>query len=153
MISVQTGDLRSLADKLRSMPAELVSKSGGPVRFGLEKAGKVIATQAAQNARNLPVSNVAEIDDYIRTGKLADSMKVRTSRRPPPGVSERVTISAAAPYAIPVEFGTETMPARPFLRPAFDSKLQAALTEFREQLAKAIDRAWARGIKKGLISG
>lgn len=141
-----------LAELLRSLPAEVVSKSGGPLRAGLQKAAKFIADDASGNAARLPVSNIDDRDEYIRTGRLSKGIKVRRDPNPPQGVTERVVVKPrGVPYWHLVEFGTETMPARPYMRPAFEARKAEAVSVFRTELSKAIERAIKRGRKRGLI--
>lgn len=47
-----------------------------------------------------------------------------------------------------LEFGTETMQARPFLRPAIEQNKSAAIQEFITEYGKALDRAIKRARKK-----
>jgi HK97 gp10 family phage protein len=50
----------------------------------------------------------------VDTGALKDSLHIEDA----PGGGKRVV--ADTPYAVFVEFGTENMPAEPYLRPALD---------------------------------
>jgi len=46
-----------------------------------------------------------------------------------------------------LEFGTETAPAKPFMRKALSSKVQEVQREFIQQYSKAIDRYLAKAAK------
>lgn len=50
-----------------------------------------------------------------------------------------VTLTAAAPYAPDLEYGTRTMAPRPFLRPAGEAVRPAALAACRDALAQAAE--------------
>ena len=51
-------------------------------------------------------------------------------------------------YPAYIEFGTPTQPARPFLRPAFDSKKDEAMRIFSREVLLEIDKAAAK-LRKG----
>ena len=53
-------------------------------------------------------------------------------------------LSQDAYYASMVEFGTSKMAARPFMRPAFEAKKEAAVTAIRDYLAKRIPEEAAK---------
>jgi HK97 gp10 family phage protein len=114
----------------------------------------VIADEAKRNAEALPVSDTDDRDDYIRTGKLARSISIRRDPNPR-DVTERAVIkpSRKAWYWLFIEFGTEKMPARPFLRPAFEARKEEALRVFQTALGKAIKRAARKAARLGLRRG
>jgi HK97 gp10 family phage protein len=47
-----------------------------------------------------------------------------------------------------VEFGTSKLPAKPFLRPAFESQKVAALEKFKKTVAAEIDTLFAKHFKR-----
>lgn len=69
----------------------------------------------------------SQSDVPVRTGNLKTSGHVDTEAG-----GLRATIGYSAEYAAYVELGTRRMPARPFLRPAFDA--------VAPQIAKALER-------------
>lgn len=152
---VEVRGLKELADALRALPKELASKNGGPLAVALRKAANVIKNEAKARA---PVA----------TGLLKKNIIVRRDRKLPPDVNEmfelRVKavkkkyannkrnrrmrrdgnaydVDGSAFYWRFLEFGTKKMRARPFMRPAFEAKKEAALQTFTTELAKAIDKA------------
>jgi HK97 gp10 family phage protein len=129
---------KELADQLRALPAELVSRSGGPLRAALQKSAKLIIDDAKGRAPK-------------DTGVLQKGIRVKRVPNPPAGVTERVAIKPRAFYWHMVEFGTEKMPAQPFMRPAFEAKKVAVVEAFRDELGKAIQRAIKRGKKRGIL--
>jgi HK97 gp10 family phage protein len=133
--------------KLQSLPPEIVSKRGGPVRSALRKGGKVIQQAAIANLE----ANKDDTDSYVNTGLLAKS--VALGRDPNPqrsGANERYRIFvrrktypdgkktiAAARY---LEFGTEKMAPKPWLLPAFLANKERALATVVDELNKGIER-------------
>jgi HK97 gp10 family phage protein len=99
---------------------------GNPAReAGAATVAKAAAMMVAEARRLAPV----------RTGRLRDSI---TARQLGPMSWE---VSAEAPYAFFVEYGSRGRPARPFFRPAFEK----TAAKFRDlavvELNAAIDRA------------
>lgn len=161
MIQIKVEGLRELGEALKALPAEVASRSGGPLRGALQAAGRVFQKEAKKNADTMPVSNVDDRDDYIRTGRLGRSIAVKRDRNPR-DVTERVVVKPRggnqhtkpddkrAPYWDEVEFGTTKMPARPFMRPAADSQVHNALAEFKTKFGAGIKRAAAKAARLGL---
>ena len=158
MVKVNVNGLSDLAKALKELPPEIASKNGGPLKTALRAAAVVIQKDAKTRA---PVDS----------GVMRDAINVM--RDPRPGnVTERYVVkptrsrkvqrivrtaggnkgSTDAWYWRMVEFGTKFMPARPFMRPAFDSQAGAALDKFKDILAAGIKRA-ARKVAKGKASG
>lgn len=59
----------------------------------------------------------------------------------PKGEKADDTAKAPTPHWRLLEFGTEKMRARPFMRPALADNISAATDEFLRQYEKALDRA------------
>lgn len=145
-IRAEVKGLKELEAALKALPPEIAGRSGGPLRAGVRKMGDFMALEIRRAAEKLPVSNVDGIDDYERTSRLARSVRVSRDQRAPQG-TERVWVKPRSPYYVPVEFGTEKMPARPFVRPTFEARYKLAIEVFRLELGKAIERA-ARKVAK-----
>jgi HK97 gp10 family phage protein len=64
---------------------------------------------------------------------------------PKKGEAPDLSAGGPTPHWRLLEFGTERMAARPFMRPALENNVQRATDEFMRQYGKALDRA----IKKG----
>ena len=78
----------------------------------------------------------------VKTGQLRDDIIAATSI----DASERTGTSSAGPtrhsfYGEFEEFGTSHQPAKPFMRPAFDSAGEDALNAFVEVMTDAVDKA------------
>lgn len=92
-----TRTLRGLDDvmsKLRALPAEVVSKNGGPVKSALRKGGVVIQKAAQENIRRVVSNTVAA--GYTSTKVLEKSIVVRRDPNPQrSGASERYRVMIA----------------------------------------------------------
>jgi len=157
-MAVEVQGLSELADALRALPKELSGHRGGPLAVGLRKAANVIKDEAKAKAP-------------VKTGLLKKNIIVRRDSKLPPGVNEMFEVrvkavkkkradnvrnrrkrivgnkydaEGSAFYWRFLEFGTKKMKARPFMRPAFEAKKEAALQTFTTELAKAIDKANAK---------
>ncbi|MCB1567827.1 MAG: HK97 gp10 family phage protein [Xanthomonadales bacterium] len=156
--------LEKTVKALRSLPAELGSKGGGPIRGALFAAGRLIRDDAQSRApigngtpkpgnlraniflyrdRNPQSSGAAE--HYIigvRTGrKLSRKRKFKFSG------GLRVLTGGDAWYWFWVEFGTKKQPAQPFMRPAFEANKRRAVVVFGRELRKMVSKAAARARK------
>lgn len=161
-----TVDFRQLVKRLEALPVELGSKRGGPLRVALRAAGRVIQAQAKQNAELLPGAVAAggsvpqrstprqsmpadTAPKTGRTGRLARAIRLSLVNRPTMTEEMQLWVypgrkrddPRGAYYWRFVELGTSLMQARPFLRPAFESKKREALGVFSERFGKAITAA------------
>lgn len=153
MADVKLNGVDALVAKLDALKCEARYKGG---RFALRKAAQVIRNRARESASALDdaetgrkiADNITEKWNgrlYKRTGDLGFRVGVQggakvTVKGNPDGGAKSPT-----PHWRLLEFGTEHMAARPFMRPAGEQSAQAATDEFIRQYGKAIDRA----IKKG----
>lgn len=146
-------------DMLKSLPAEVVSKRGGPVKSALRKGALVIAREAALNlAHN--TQNLTQ-DGSESTGLLARSV-IATRGKPPPDqngerylvrlkkvaymrLGRKVTTHQTGRW---LEYGTEKQPAEPWLRPAGLAKAGEAIRVIQTELVRGIDRI-VKKIAKG----
>ena len=137
--------LDGLDEIIRNMEAIKEDLKGDPLRASLRKG----LTPIVDQAKSLAPVDTGRLQDAIKTRPLpADDIPsgfsdgqelfVLSSRKKDPDAPDN------AWYWHFVEFGTEKMPARPFLAPAFDSKrqdaLQAFVTEMQAQLEKNVKR-------------
>lgn len=163
--------LKGVIDTLKSLPPELVSRRGGPIRTALRKAAKVIQDEAKLNVRNIVAEpNLGGVPTRS-TGALEKSITIKR-RRPRAGVNGEVfTVGISKVkgtygdtkknrrsgkvgnqydqlpptfYAWFLEFGTERMRAHPFMRPAFDAKKQEAVDTFVTETNKGIERVYKK---------
>ena len=142
--------LDSLLEKLEGLNLD-VKKKGG--RFALRKAANVVAASAKTAALRMDdpgtgrsiAKNVAVRWNgkvFKTTGNLAFRIGIlggaKLKNHP------RLSTGAATPHWRLLEFGTEKMAARPFMRPALENNLQQVSTTFVTEYEKAIDRAIRR---------
>ena len=166
--SVTMTGVEELVKKLEGLKYDLQRKGG---RFALRKAAQVIRDQARSNAgrvndpetaaeiaknineRWAPKFNQATGDLKFRvgimggvfgklqgdtTGVYGDKFTKATRKR---GAINQDLPGGDTRHWGYLEFGTEKMAARPFLRPAMDQSAQKATDVFIDQYGRAIDRA------------
>lgn len=147
---------------LKSLPPEIVSKRGGPVKLALAKGARLIRDAARQNLR----AAIAENGDES-TGLLLQNVISSRGKAPADGKGERYLVRVrrkAYPGRKPetgggiptvrksaqlMEYGSEHQPARPWLRPAVTQNGERAISVITEDLKKRIDKTVADLAKKG----
>jgi HK97 gp10 family phage protein len=148
--------LAAVVQTLQQLPPEIVSKNGGPVRFALRKAAVILQKEAQQNIQK--IMDTPNKDGTIgpQTGILKKSIIVKR-KKPPPGLNGEVMIVAIKQRVIYpgqegakekttatkvgrlLEQGSEKMTAKPWLRPAFDTKKNEAVQVFVDSLNARVD--------------
>jgi HK97 gp10 family phage protein len=158
-VSFKITGLDSLLGKLENLKYETKKKGG---RFALRKAAQLVRDAAKQNAQGLddPETGRAISDNIAdrwnsrlnkQTGDLGFRVGVlQGARLPKPGAQVSEGQGAPTPHWRLLEFGTEKMVARPFMRPALANNIGAATDTFVREYEKAIDRAIKRAKKKGV---
>lgn len=151
--------LDSLLGKLDSVKQDVKVKGG---RFALRKAAQLIANKAKDGARR--------VDDSKTGRSIADNVAIRWNGRLFKRTGDlgfRVGIlhgavlksggdlsaNSPTPHWRLLEFGTEKMRARPFMRSALADNISAVTNEFVSQYDRAIDRAIKRAQKKAAAGG
>lgn len=147
-----------LVGKINAVKQDVKFKGG---RFALRKAATLVAAAAKTSAMK---------HNDPRTGRaIADNVAVRFSNRKfknsgdlmfrvgimqgaqlpelPKGEKAEDGAKAATPHWRLLEFGTEKMRARPFMRPALADNIGEATSEFLQQYEKALDRAIKKATK------
>jgi HK97 gp10 family phage protein len=154
---VNMASLRELGQTLKQLPKEISGKGGGPLRKALAEAAKVIHAEAQALApedtgllkreiRMVRAKNPAATgatEHYVvgvRRGKRKKYANTRENRRAR-RVGKTYQDESRAYYWRFIEFGTERQPARPFLRPAFESKKREALNRFETSLREGVQAA------------
>jgi len=123
-------DISRMADLLRSDGGDSATTN----RI-LETAAQPVLEQMIQNAST---------DPKPRSGNLRSALRIKKASRRR-GARVTVGVHAAeggAPYANPVEFGhggPHPAPPHPFVRPAFDARVDEAYEKLKEQLRTALD--------------
>lgn len=145
---------------LKSLPAEVVSVRGGPVKLALAKGARVILAQAKQNLRAAIAVNgdestgLLEKNVVVTRGKAPSSGKgerylVRVRRKQYPkggqavGKGKRSRGLAKAGSTLQtanlLEYGSSHQPATQWLRPAVTQKGEAAIHVMTEDLLRRVD--------------
>jgi HK97 gp10 family phage protein len=144
--------LAELEAKLKEVSDDVRYKGG---RFALRKAAEVIRDKAKAGAER--------VDDPKSPERIADNIVTRFSRRrfqrtsdlmfrvgvmgtANPRNAEKTTglPGGATQHWRMLEFGTERMPAQPFMRSALADNISEAIGEFMTQYDKALARAIRR---------
>lgn len=149
---------------LQSLPAEVVSKRGGPVKAALKKGALVILNEEKARLRAV-VSNATASGKRESTGLLLANLIASRGKPPTSGKGERYLvrvkrkvytqrpdggarsgkgITTTIANAQRLEYSTGTQPAEPFIRPSFKLKAQQAITTIQTELVAGIDRVVAK---------
>ncbi len=153
---MQLSGMDGVLDTLKSLPPEVVSRRGGPVKLSLAKGARLIRDQAKQNVR-------AQVGDSDESTGLLEQNIIATRGKPPFGgkgerylvrvrrkaydggkigkrqkAGKRVTTHKTAAL---MEYGSSHQPATPWLRPAVQQKGAQAINVITTDLQKRIDAA------------
>lgn len=150
-VSLNVTGLDEVLAKLETVEYDVRYKGG---RFALRKAANVV--------RDAVIAGALRLDDAATPESIAKNVAIRWSGktfRRTGDLAFRVGIlggaraqeqkGAPAPgghtfYFRFLEFGTQNMAARPFIRQALSSNAQKAATTFIQEYEKALDRAIKR---------
>lgn len=143
--------VEGVLDTLRSLPPEVVSKRGGPVRAALRK-GAVVLQKAAKANLQAAVSNATSSGQRESTGLLLKNLVVTRGKAPTSGKGERYLVrvrrkvypgrtgevTTTLKSAQLLEYGSSQQPPEPWLRPAFAARANEAVTVSVQSLQTAI---------------
>lgn len=151
MAEVTVIGLDGVLDLLKKLPAEVVSKRGGPVRASLRKGAAVLHKQAVANLQAQLSQSVGE--EATSTGLLLKNVVVTRGKPPSDSNGERYLVRVRRkPYgrkgakvttlktAQIKEYGSVKQPAKPWLRPAFAAKAQEAIRTVEKSLVQSVNR-------------
>lgn len=153
MIEIRLSGLDGVLATLRSLPPSLVSRRGGPVLASLKAGARVILKAEQANLRAV-TSNATASGKRESTGLLLKALTIKRGKAPSGGNGERVIITTkkkiysdreGKPVSVRatahwLEYGTESQPAEPFIRPAFNSKAREAISVIETDLLKRIKK-------------
>jgi HK97 gp10 family phage protein len=126
-VEIQVTGLEELQEKLNSLPVEFSRRA---LRTALPAPGIVFRDAIRASAPVLTGWLKGHVTVRAKTNNFDEGSVTTTfSRKAKPG--ENTSAIYEALYA---EFGTVKEPARPFIRPAFESSKQNALDAFIERL-------------------
>jgi len=152
MIEVKIEGLKQLQEAMSNLSQDIQKNS---LRVAVSAASKVILDEAKRLAPQGETGNLRKAlyryrsrsqsapgkETFIvgvRKGKkeYVDNARNRRLKR----VGKKYTVEGKAYYWRFIEFGTSKMPAKPFLRPAFEAKKELAVERFKSKLAEAIKK-------------
>ncbi len=151
-VEVKLSGVDGVIDLLKSLPPEIVSKRGGPVKLALPKGARLIRDEAKKNLRRAIAMHGDESTGLLEKNVISSRGKppstgkgerylVRVRRKTYPGKKGKpVTTRATASF---MEYGTEDQPATPWLRPAVRQHGEAAINTITQDLTKRIDKVVA----------
>lgn len=128
--------------KLKRITSPEAKRQVGAALFA---AGQEIEVAAALSITNGAVSGKGHIPSAPGSPPNADTHVLDRSIETNQVAPLRVEVSANAPYAVHLEFGTSKMAARPFMAPALAAK--------RDDAAKLVARAVSHISKGGKVTG
>lgn len=131
-----------LDEIIRNMQRIATDLKGDPLRASLRKGLNVIRDEARANAprgetgRLAPAINTRPLpaDDVPSNATDGQELFVASSRK------KKKDDPRNAWYWHFVEFGTDKWAGQPFLSPAFDSKRQAAMDAFIDEMRKQLEK-------------
>lgn len=133
--AVRIEGLRELGAALRELDSRVQKRIA---RSATAAGARVIVTDAKSRVR-------------VDTGKVKKNIRYANLKPDQPGLQESAVgvrvkgkTADSAFYWRFLEFGTAKMPAKPFLRPAFESKKVEASERIKEQLKKRLDAEAAK---------
>lgn len=153
MIEMKLMGLEDTLRLLQSLPAEIVSKRGGPVKLALAKGARFLRDHAKRNLQaaivergdestGLLLKNVVASRGKPPQGVKGERYLVRVRRKTYPNTQQhKVTTIQTGSF---LEYGTERQPATPWLRPAFVAYGQTAMTMIVTDLNKRIERIFKK---------
>jgi HK97 gp10 family phage protein len=132
---------------LQSLPAEVVSKRGGPVKLALAKGARLLRNEVKKNLR----SNISTDES---TGLLLQNIIASRGKEPIGTKGERYLVRVkrktyADKQGKPVttiktahlmEYGSKYQTAQPFIRPAAITKAQETINVVTSDLVKRLDK-------------
>jgi HK97 gp10 family phage protein len=162
-VEMNLSGLDGVLNMLQKLPAEVVSKNGGPVRKVLRKAARLIQKEAkasfASAVAQVGVSGITDSTGFterqiiVKKGKYGGKgerqvVTVKYGQAHPSGGKFRGRPIFANDIAFIMEAGTSKQPATPWIRPAFVAKAAAAIRLVETELPKEVERIAARLAKK-----
>lgn len=134
---------------LQSLPPEVVSKRGGPVKAALRKGALVILKQEQANLQ----ATTANTTDPQSTGLLLKSLIASRGKPPSSGKGERYLVRVkrktytrkdgkpvtTLQTANLLEYGSSQQPPEPWIRPAFHQRAAEAIRTTEAELVKRLN--------------
>ena len=148
---IKVGGLKEMMETLERLPANVVSKKGGPVKLALKRGAYVLRDEVKQrlstmvnDAGNNDTTGLLESSVIASRGKKPTNVRgerylVRFKRKMYPKKDNRGVVSTIKTAQL-FEYGSEHQHPSPFIRPAFYAKAQEAIYVVRDELLKRIEK-------------
>jgi HK97 gp10 family phage protein len=136
-------NLAALGDEVATKVGNKANREAAKVVAGVIKSVAPRGTGSTVRRRRLK-SGAVTIADY---GRLVDNIKVRKARARSENTITFNISTGKAFWGLFQEFGTVNMPARPWMRPAFDAAADVGLKIQIAELERGIERA-AKKLRK-----
>ena len=155
-ISMKIEGLEELRKALRLLPEELqkkalgdaVAKGASVIRDEAKRLAPVLKTPDERRTRGLLKRMIRSTRGKRNGSEAAAFVKVRRLVGKALGKAKAKTKKSGAEldpfYWAFIEFGTSKRAARPFLRPAFDTKKESAAQQIKKALAEGLAKAAAK---------
>lgn len=152
-VELQIHGIDGVLSTLEALPAEVVSKRGGPVKLALAKGARLLRDQAKDNFRRsvaqggadsteTTVENIVASRGKAPVGTKGERQLVRVKRRSYINAKGAKTTTLRAAQLM--EYGSATQPARPWLRPAVQRRGSQIIDVVSEDLLKRLDQITKR---------
>ncbi len=152
-VELQIHGIEGVLSTLEALPAEVVSKRGGPGKLALAKGARLLRDQAKDNFRRsvaqggadsteTTVENIVASRGKAPVGTKGERQLVRVKRRSYINAKGAKTTTLRAAQLM--EYGSATQPARPWLRPAVQRRGSQIIDVVSEDLLKRLDQITKR---------
>ena len=152
-VEMKLTGIDGVLETLKSLPPEVVSKRGGPVKSALRK-GALVILKAEKAALQLATANANDEGKRYSTGLLLKNLIASRGKPPTSGKGERYLVRvrrktyprkggkavSTLKTAQILEYGSSKQPAEPWIRPAFNANARNAISTIETELVKALDR-------------
>lgn len=146
-VELQIHGIDGVLSTLEALPAEVVSKRGGPVKLALAKGARLLRDQAKDNFRRSVAQGGADstettVESIVASrgkapvGTKGERQLVRVKRRSYINAKGAKTTTLRAAQLM--EYGSATQPARPWLRPAVQRRGSQIIDVVSEDLLKRL---------------
>lgn len=145
---VKLTGLDGVLSTLRSLPPELVSKRGGPVKLALAKGARLLQAEAKSNLQRaiaadgdqssgLLLQNVVATRGKPPSGGKGERYLVRVRRKTYPDRTGKPVTTHKTAHLL--EYGSKKQQATPWLRPAVRTKGPEVIQVVRDELLRRLD--------------
>lgn len=150
-VEIELRGIDGVLKTLQSLPAEVVSKRGGPVKASLAKGARYLRDRAKENLKRA----IAMGPTTRSTGELEKRVIASRGKAPFGGKGERYLvrvkrrdyINADGVRTNPLmtanllEYGSSRQPATPWLRPTIPAHGEKVIQIVTDELKKRVDKA------------